>query len=187
MSGAPKRSVEEVLRQHNCCRGENLADLTFELPVLFVFLRHLGCTFCREALYDIARQRGGIEMEGACVCIVHMSTEEEAKPFFESADLADVIRTSDPDRELYRAFHLRRGGWHRLLGLKVWLRGFVAGVVRGHGLGPAMGDVTQMPGVFLVHEGEIINEYRHKSPADRPDYVQIASYPFEVQSLARTG
>jgi hypothetical protein len=112
-----------------------------------------------------------------------MSPPEEANEVFDRYGLKDVIHISDPQQELYRAFHLNCGKWYQLLGFKVWIRGFIAAYLRGHGLGPSMGDVTQMPGVFLVHNGEIVLQYRHKSPADRPDYVQIATYPFEIERL----
>ena len=176
-------SVQDVLKNKTSHTGQNLADLTGELPIIFVFLRHLGCTFCRETLYEVARQRKAIELEGAGIALVHMSPPDEATEIFDRYGLQDIIHVSDPERELYRAFHLPCAKWYRLLGLKVWFRGFIAGFLNGHGLGPAMGDVTQMPGVFLVHNGQIILHYRHKSPADRPDYVQIATYPFEIDRL----
>ncbi|MFO0508824.1 MAG: AhpC/TSA family protein, partial [bacterium] len=52
-------------------------------------------------------------------------------------------------------------------------RGFRAGFLGKHGIGSAEGDVTQMPGVFLVFHGEILKSYRHQSAADRPDYVAL--------------
>ncbi|MCR9143536.1 MAG: SelL-related redox protein [bacterium] len=175
--------VEEALH-HRCSHdGHNLADLTHELPIIFVFLRHLGCTFCRESLYEVARQRRAIEMEGSAIALVHMSPPHEADEIFEKYGLKDIIHISDPELALYRAFHLNRGKWYRLMGMKVLIRGFIAGFLRGHGLGPSMGDVAQMPGVFLVHRGEVMLEYRHKSPADRPNYVEIATYPFQIENL----
>lgn len=175
--------VRETLKRRACHRGQNLADLTDELPIIFVFLRHLGCTFCRESLYEIARHQRAIEMEGSAIALVHMSPPDEARDIFSKYGLNELITISDPEQELYRAFHLNRGSWLRLLGLKVWMRGFVAGFLRGHGVGPTMGDVAQMPGVFLVHQGEIMLEFRHKSPADRPDYVAMATYPFQIEKL----
>jgi hypothetical protein len=32
-----------------------------------------------------------------------------------------------------------------------------------------------MPGVFLVHDGQIIEAFRHRDVADKPDYRAIAS------------
>ncbi len=175
--------VEEALRARSSHTGQNLAELTHELPIIFVFLRHLGCTFCRESLYEVARQQKAIEMEGSAIALVHMSPPDEADEIFKRYGLTDIIHISDPNLDLYKAFHLNRGKWYRLMGLKVLIRGLIAGLFRGHGLGPSMGDVAQMPGVFLVHRGEVILEYRHKSPADRPNYVEIATYPFQIEKL----
>jgi peroxiredoxin len=175
--------VDEPLRCSASHTGQNLADLTYELPIIFVFLRHLGCTFCRESLYEVARQRKAIEMEGSAIALVHMSPPDEADAIFARYGLKDIIHISDPELTLYRAFHLNRGKWYRLMGLKVMIRGIIAGLLRGHGLGPSMGDVAQMPGVFLVHRGEVILQYRHKSPADRPNYVKIATYPFQIEKM----
>jgi peroxiredoxin len=176
-------NIEDVLRKRSCHNGHNIADLTHELPVLFIFLRHLGCTFCRETLHELAAQRRDIELEGAAIALVHMSPAEEAEEIFNKYQLNNVIRIEDTEQELYRAFHLSRGSLRRLFGIKVWVRGFIAGVLRGHGLGPRMGDVAQMPGVFLVYNGEVVREFRHISPADRPDYVSMASYPFELEKV----
>jgi hypothetical protein len=35
------------------------------------------------------------------------------------------------------------------------------------------GDGLQMPGVFLLHRGKVLREFRHESAADRPDYVTL--------------
>lgn len=176
-------NVREILKRRSSQSGENLADLTEELPIIFVFLRHLGCTFCRESLHEVARQRRAIELEGSAIALVHMSPPAEATQIFQKYGLSDIIKISDPEQEIYRAFDLHRGSWLRLLGLKVWFRGFIAGFLNGHGQGPAMGDVAQMPGVFLVHRSEILLDYRHKSPADRPNYVEMATYPFQIEKL----
>jgi hypothetical protein len=37
--------------------------------------------------------------------------------------------------------------------------------------------MRQLPGVFLVQRDRILAEYRHRSPADRPDYVARRSAP----------
>jgi hypothetical protein len=41
--------------------GVTLNELSRISPVLLVFLRHAGCTFCREALADLAARRPEIE------------------------------------------------------------------------------------------------------------------------------
>ncbi|MBC8166115.1 MAG: redoxin domain-containing protein [Bryobacteraceae bacterium] len=144
-------------------------------PVLVVFLRHAGCTFCREALADLARQRPLIEAAGAKILLVHMGEVEFSREFFLRYGLADLPSISDPHRHVYRAFGLRRGDLRMLFGPKVWWRGFRAGVIEGHGIGRLIGDGFQMPGIFLVFHGQILRCYRHQSAADRPDYVRFVA------------
>ncbi len=176
--GARRMASPEVQRMAMRARtsaGPSILELSQLSPILLVFLRHTGCTFCREALSDLAEKRREIESTGARIVLVHMSPEDRARKFLERYELADLPRVSDPGRALYRAFGLGRGGFWSLFGPKVWVRGFKAGVIDGHGIGALAGDGFQMPGVFLVYHGEILTAYRHLTAADRPDYVALAS------------
>ncbi|MBX7058682.1 MAG: hypothetical protein K1X75_11510 [Leptospirales bacterium] len=176
--------VDGILRTHYCHRGHNIAELTHELPLLFVFLRQLGCIFCRESLIDLGKQRQAIELEGSAIVLVHMSSPEEAAEVFERYGLRDVIHLSDPGQKIYRAFQLQRGWGRRMLGWKVWTRALALRLLGGVRQGPVMGDVTQMPGIFLVYRGQVVSAHRNSSAAERPDYVEMARYPFETRSAA---
>jgi peroxiredoxin len=168
----------EVVRMALRARTQHevtIDELTRLSPVLLVFLRHAGCTFCREALADLAAMREEIEKSGTRLVLVHMGTEEHARGFFAKYGLSEVPRVSDRGRALYRAFGLRRGGLADLFGPKVLVRGFEAGILRRHGVGKLVGDGFQMPGVFLIYHSEIIRSYRHQSAADRPDYMAIVT------------
>jgi peroxiredoxin len=160
--------------------GLSLYDSSVESPVLVVFLRHSGCTFCREALADIRRDRRRIESGGVRIALVHMTSDREAETFFGEYGLDDLSRFSDPDRSLYHSFGLTRGRLSQLLGLKTWWRALIAGLVNGHGLGRLRGDGRQMPGVFLIHNGNVIRSFRHKAAADRPDYETMAACPVKI-------
>jgi peroxiredoxin len=157
--------------------GATLAELSRSQPRLVVFLRHFGCTFCREALDDLRRARARIEASGAGLVLVHLVEPERAAPYFRRADLADVPAISDPEARLYRAFGLARGRLGQLFGGPIWPRAFAA-IFRGrHGLGPLAGDGFRMPGAFLVADGRIVQAFRHATAADRPDYVALAACP----------
>jgi len=153
----------------------SIDELSRLSPVLLVFLRHAGCTFCREAMTDLSRQRRKIEAAGARLVMVHMNDESRAAQFFRRYDLADLPRVSDPGRSIYRAFGLRRGSLIEVFGPKVWWRGFQAGILGRHSIGRLEGDGFQMPGAFLIYHGEVIRSYRHQSAADRPNYVRLVT------------
>ncbi len=156
-------------------QGRSIDVLSKDQPVLLVFLRHFGCTFCREALADLRVQRSRIEGAGVKIALVHMSPDAEAEAFFGRYGLEDVARFSDPGRGLYRRFELRRGGWRELFGFRVWVRGARAVLADGHGVGPLAGDGFQMPGAFLVLNGGIVQAYRHETASERPDYCKLAA------------
>lgn len=143
--------------------------------VLIVFLRHLGCTFCREALHDISRKRADIESRKVRIVLVHMApSNDDPKSLFTKYNVADLQRVSDPYQSLYKAFELDRGSFPQLFGLKAFLRGALA-FLKGRGVGRLVGDGFQMPGVFLVQDGVVAHAFRHNSVADRPDYCAIAT------------
>lgn len=176
--GMKRISAPEIRRmalRSQTQHGVSLERLSKESPVLLVFLRHTGCTFCREALADIAAQRATIEANGTRIVLVHMGTEENARKICERYGLGDLHRVSDPKCVVYKAFGLGRGGLWALFGPRVWWRGFVAGVLKGHRVGALAGDGFQMPGVFLIFHGEIVRSYIHQSAADRPNYIELAA------------
>jgi peroxiredoxin len=153
--------------------GTTLDCLSRKSPVLLVFLRHLGCTFCRQALDDLARQRARIEGMGTSIVLVHMEAERDAVKYLKRQRLADLPHITDPCQHLYRAFGLKRGTIAELFGPKAVLRGLQ--LLPKYGVGRMLGDAWQMPGAFLLYEGEVIRSYRHQSVADRPAYTAIVT------------
>jgi hypothetical protein len=141
-------------------------------PALVVLLRSFGCTFCREAMADVAAVKDAIHAAGAEVAFVHGATRAEAAPWFQKFGLDDVVQISDPDRAHYQAFGLGRTSAGALIDPRVWTRGAVCALSYGFG-GQTAAMMRQLPGVFLVHGDQVIAEYRHRTPADRPDYLAI--------------
>lgn len=168
-------SLEEALKATPTSVGKSLWELNTEKPVLLVFLRHAGCTFCREAASDIQQRRKELEAQGVTIALVHMGSPAQGEEFFSKYGIQDLPAISDPDQVLYNAFGLERGSLFQLFGITVIKEGFRAGVRDGHGVGKLVGDGFQMPGVFLIKDGEILEAYRHKTAADRPDYGNIVS------------
>jgi hypothetical protein len=173
-------STAQIIRETVSQSGQTLYDLSSGGKALAVFLRHSGCTFCHQTLGDLAASRSSIEAsvggERVRIVLVHMMTEAVAAPFFARFSLGDLPRISDPGRRLYAALDLKRGKILQLFGSTVWWRGFMAGFKEGHRLGrPQAGeDWKQMPGIFLLKEGEVVFSFRHESASDRPDYLALS-------------
>lgn len=167
-------SPEDALRDAITNAGPSIAEMSRQRPVLVVLLRHFGCTFCREAVADLATRRVAIEAVGTQLVLVHQASEAEASAFLDGRGLGDVPRVADPDAVLYRSLGLRRGSFRELFGPRVWWRGLTALLVGRHGLGRPVGDGFRMPGAFLIVAGRVVHAYRHATAADRPDYVELA-------------
>lgn len=169
-------ALEHALQHTTTTAGRPLLPITAERPSLIVFLRHFGCTFCREAVSDLARTRAAIE-EVATLVVVHLGSPSEGATFLTRSGLANVHHVSDPKARLYEAFGLERGSVSQLFGPAVVKRGIEAGVFGGHGIGLLAGDGTRMPGVFLVHRGEVLRSFVHRNAGERPSYADLAVCP----------
>lgn len=174
-------AVAGTLEQARTDSGLALVHIVDTSPVLLVFLRHAGCTFCREALGDISALRNEIESAGTRILLVHMGDRTEIRNVIARYGLSDLERICDPEQRLYGAFGLVKGTWRQLFGPKVWIRGMIAGLFGGHGLGKPVADATQMPGVFYIDKGWIVRRFRHKSAADRPCYTDLCHDSAEKQ------
>jgi peroxiredoxin len=154
--------------------GQPLASLLEQRRLFLVFLRHFGCTFCREAVAEISEKRKAIEAQGMPLAFVHLGTEEKARWFFTPYGLVDLPRFSDPDGRLYQEFGLVRAELRQYLNRESIVR-MLGAFLHGHFVGFPAGDIQRMPGVFLLENGEIRKAFRHKLVSDRPDYLALAT------------
>ena len=160
--------------------GQPLGSLSAESPLLLVFLRHFGCTFCREAVDEISKKRAAIQAQGPRLAFVHLGTEDKARAFFLPYGLVDVPRFADPEGRLYQTFGLMRARLGQYLNSESLFR-MVMAWMSGHFVGLPAGDVERMPGAFLLHGNQIRKAFRHKLVSDRPDYLSLASAPSSTE------
>jgi len=178
MNKATEKSTEaptprEAMSDAETSTGRTLFEESERSRLLVVFLRHAGCTFCREAIAELGEKGEGIRRAGARIALVYMSGGETIRELAGKRGVGDAIFVEDPDRSLYNAFELRRGSLRQLLGPRVVLRG-IAATLRGHIVGKPAGDTLQMPGAFVVEDGRIVRAHRHADASDRPDYCELA-------------
>jgi peroxiredoxin len=155
--------------------GTSLLTLTEASPVLLVFLRHFGCSFCRQAISDISELKGELDKRGVRPVFVHLGTPERAKPFFEYYGIGDVERISDPQAKIYRhpMFLIPRiNPLLTLLQPSVWV-GWLKGALFKHGIGAIKEDGEQMQGIFFLKGTKIVRQFRYKTIADEPNYLKL--------------
>lgn len=161
--------ASETLRDQH---GRTVRELSQSGDLLLVFLRHAGCTFCREAIADIVASKEHLAAANVRAAFVHMGNENDVQKF-EARGAGEFSRFSDPERLLYSEFELGLGTLGQLFGPATFIRGFKAAIMDRHGFGKLEGNGLQMPGAFLIRDGEIVAAYRHEAASDRPNYVEF--------------
>ncbi|MDX1679752.1 MAG: hypothetical protein R3242_03380 [Akkermansiaceae bacterium] len=177
MSDLPAdNNVAEVARDYELSDGTNLLEASKQTPLTLVFLRHFGCTFTRQILRGLENLKQEATQRGSRLVLVHMLRDgKEAKYLGDEPAVASV---SDPKCELYRAFGLGNGGLLELFGPRNWWLGIRA-LFQGCGVGRLAGNGLQMPGAFVLHQGEILAAQRARTAGDLPDLPRL----FEDVSL----
>ena len=173
-SGERELILLDVLRETHTASGRSLDEISQQQDLLVVCLRHSGCTYCREALHDLARQRSEIEKAGVRPVVIHMGSVTQGAAMLQRYGCTDVEQVSDPTRRVYRALQLRLGTLAELLGFRAFRRALIEGTIFRFGFGRIVGNGMQMPGAFLIRNGQIVKAFRHQSSADRPDYAEMA-------------
>ena len=155
-------------------RPGTLDDQLTAPGTLLVFLRHLGCMFCREMVTDV--QRASAEPGFPPVVMVTQSPTEDAATFFADRWPAAAV-VADPDRELYEAFSITRANFGGMFGPVVWSC-MVRAVAQGNTqslrqtLRPTHGDAWLLSALFLM------------APGGRVEWAQRARHAGERADLA---
>lgn len=154
--------------------GDILLEITENQPVMLIFLRHFGCTFCREELDNLSKKQVEIESKGTKLVFVHMTDYTTAEKYFTDFNIKDPIHISDPECQFYADFGLVKGNFSQLFGFQNWSRAFNTGVLKGYGWANQIGDGFQMPGIFVLSNGEVKSSFVHKFASDQADYDELA-------------
>lgn len=143
-------------------------------PVVLVFLRHLGCTFCREHIAQLRQDEARFRELGATIALISLSSPEATAEFCATRAPEDIfVCLSDPEKQAYRAFGLRRADIGELLAPHLWARG-LQNMLHGHFAGMPKGDVYQLPGVFIVDRAGVVRyAHRHRDAADNPPNFEL--------------
>lgn len=140
---------------------------------LLVFLRHFGCTFCRQTVallkeFEPELKRRGVDK----IVFVFHGALDDAHEFFEER-WPSVTAIHDPDLLYYRKFGVIRGTPRQLLGPRALIAG-IKGLLSGHGIGRPKSDPFLMPGFFLLNGDVILKEFRPSHAGEMPTIEQLS-------------
>jgi peroxiredoxin len=176
-SASSQDDVGQTLARIHTESGASLLALVESSPVLLVFLRHFGCSFCRQAISDVAELKPELDKRGVRPVFVHLGTPERAKPFFDYYRIGDVERVSDPEARVYQLPLFALPRMHPALTLLqplVWM-GWLKGAIFKHGIGAIKEDGHQMQGIFFLKGPKIVRQFRYKTIADEPNYLKLVA------------
>lgn len=133
--------------------------------IYFVFLRQLGCIFCRD-LVGILKSQVEIMPRFPKLLFFHPGNLEQGEFYF-SDKFPSAEAVADPNGEIYGTFNFHEGKWYELFHPKTFAKAFQA-YRRGARQGETMGNVKFMGGVLLYKNGELFWEHRSKYAGDLP-------------------
>jgi len=138
-----------------------------EGPLAVAFMRHMGCSFCREHLAQLDQARGEIRAAGGEVVAVFQNRGGDARAFCNERRVGlDCL--GDPRREGYGAVALKKGSWKEYIGPAIMMRQLQA-IRSGYRPGAPKGDVSQRPGTFVVGtDGLIVFAHYNRDSSDNP-------------------
>lgn len=159
-----------------------LSSLLADGPVVLVFLRYFGCTFCRAHVARVRDEREAFVEAGARVVMIGQGRPEQAAAFCRDRQLPFTC-TVDPDRRVYDAFGLGRARIKDLVDPRTATRGLRLAVDRETRQGAISGDPRQLGGTVVVDRSGVVR-FVHRNQTvwdDAPNDVVLAA----VQAAAR--
>lgn len=146
-----------------------LSSLYARERLALVFLRHLGCIFCREHVAQLRR------LKDLNIVFVTLGTIEQTEAF--RAKMQSPHRfVCDPEKKLYQHFELPKGGLTQMISPQVFVRA-IGATLQGHRNQSSGGDPLQMPGVFIIDtDGQIVWQHSARHAADNPSPEEIQKH-----------
>ena len=116
---------------------------------------------------QLASERERFRAAGAHIVLVGMGTPAQCRSFIRQFAVPFPM-IADPERALYRRFHLERMSPLQVLSPGMLAKG-VAALAQGHLPGAPQGDVLQLPGVFVIGaEDRVCRAFAPADPAGHP-------------------
>jgi peroxiredoxin len=150
-----------------------ISTLWREKPLVLVFLRHLGCTFCRQQLAWLARDYQRFAAAGANVACVAQGDAKVGKAYVLLLDLPFPLLLCGNDLAVYRQYGLTQANVVSMLNPVMIFKG-LASLLQGHKQTEVIGDGRQLGGAFLIDRtGTVRYIHRNADPSDNAKNDQL--------------
>lgn len=151
-----------------------LRDQLGPAPTLLVFLRQLGCVFCRETVVEL-RRHAESDPRYPAPLLFFQGSPTEGRVFL-SRFWPAARAVADRAKQLYTAFGVERGSLLQTLGPAVW-RAHRRAAAKGLDQGDRVGDVWMMPAVLCVAGDRITWRHHFRHAGDLPDFADL---PYQI-------
>ncbi|TGL28539.1 AhpC/TSA family protein [Leptospira koniambonensis] len=169
MKFLPREILESQVEGRNLT-GHSFEDNLPQKPSLVVFLRHLGCIFCRETVEDL-RVFSSEMAAFPPILFVYPESVREGEEFF-SRFWPEAKAISNPNVSFYEQISVQEGNLIELAGPEVWVSA-VRALAKGNFYGVQGRHLLRMPGVFLVLKDRILWSHSYRHIGDEPDWSKL--------------
>jgi peroxiredoxin len=153
----------------------HLSDYWKKQPVVIVFLRHFGCTFCRQHVAMLRRDYAQFLEAGGEILCVGMGGYKVGRGFEILMDTKFPTLVTGETNLPYQQYGLGKGTVGQIFGIRSFVKGLKA-TFQGHVGTSVQGDPYQMPGVFIVDtSGTIRYAHYYDDIADTPENSDLVS------------
>ena len=166
-----KRSHEQaqrstVTKPSSLTHLESCLQRSIEAPMLIFFVRHLGCTFCRQVLKNIAAHQERFSELGIRLGLVHMGPAERAEKMVASCGITGLELIEDKESFLYELLGFQKANLWQAFGLGVIKKAVPALCVEQCGIGHLSGDGFQLGGALYLERGEAMIVHQQSDAGD---------------------
>jgi len=201
LANAPTQVTKELLDEmilYNYETSEKISvgQLSQQHKVLLVFLRHFQCIYCQATILKIAAHHQVLLQLNTIPVLIHQESKENAEKFFETHKgfathqpiVSQMLRVQDPKgNETYGKFDLGLASFRTgelplptLITRASMLQRTPYGISNQVNPKDRRADKNQMPGLFLIENGQVSNMYKYKTIADNPQFLQLIIDPDEI-------
>lgn len=152
--------------------AKTLSEVVENYPlVTLVFLRHLGCRFCKTMVLNLKKLKTE-SPNFPPIIFVHQGTLEQGNNFFDNFWKGQT-HIANPNLSLFHFFGLKSGSLRQQLGIRSWIKGIIS--VFKYGFKRTrqtkrIGNSTMLSGTFLFQKGTLVWAHQAKYVGDEPNW-----------------